>query len=441
MAAMIAVVMLTAVSCHKDSADMGDLMRKVPASAGFVMGVNVKGVLEKAGCKVEGTEILPGSEVQEWLSSNAAHIGNAEREQAELIFSGESGIDPSGAVVFHDGGRTYLSAIIADTPKFMEFVNKQNGGSFSTDNGVDVNGNVAVTGGLFWVNLTSSASIDAAVVKSYSELTEDRSFASRNVAKDMISMSHDIIGWASISSVANSALSFQDAALVSMVSGMMFEDATSVKFEADFLKGEMQLTAAVLNSKDKNAKYLLPLDKISEDAIKNLGVRAELVGAMTVDKKLAKTISGIGSSFGGGFSNDIVSMLSCIDGTVGVALGEIDDFDNFGVIVTTDGNPNLDLLSFLSKIAPTQRIGNMVKIAQGKCDEGIPVAEAAEILKEASVGIVFGNEANERESGVKRGALLLKPQDGSARLSLDIVSISEDENFLVTMMKRESPLP
>lgn len=435
-ALLIVTILLISSSCSREKADMSDLMGKVPASAGMVMGINVKNILEEAGCEVKGTEIKPGKEVQEWLASNGANVGTEAREQLEVLFSGESGVDPSGAVVFYDGGRGYLSGILADTPKFEQFVNKQNGGSFANENGVQVNGNVAIAGGLFWVNLTSTSSIDAAIIKSYSELSEDRSFASRKVAKDMISMSHDLSGWAGISSVANSQLSFQDAALVSMISGIAFEDATSIVFDADFLKGKMSLTASVLNSKDKNAKYLLPLDKISEEAVKNLGVRAELVGAMTVDKKLVKTIGGIGSSFGGGFSKDITSMLSCVDGTVGIALGEIGEFENFGVIVSTDGNPNLDLLAFLSKIAPTQRIGNMVKIAQGKCDDGILIEEAAELLKDASVGVVCGNVAGTPETGIKRAALLVKPKDGSAKLSLEVEGVNPDENILITMMKK-----
>ncbi len=38
-------------SCKKDSADISDLVSKVPSSAEAVIGINLGSLLEKAGCR------------------------------------------------------------------------------------------------------------------------------------------------------------------------------------------------------------------------------------------------------------------------------------------------------------------------------------------------------------------------------------------------------
>ena len=52
-------------SCdNKKSADVSDLLSTVPSSAATVIGLDLRTMLEKAGCKVEGSTITPGKEVE-----------------------------------------------------------------------------------------------------------------------------------------------------------------------------------------------------------------------------------------------------------------------------------------------------------------------------------------------------------------------------------------
>ncbi|MDE6792623.1 MAG: hypothetical protein K2J48_06025, partial [Muribaculaceae bacterium] len=48
MLCLIAVVLTTLTSCKKESSDVSSLLATVPSSAGAVIGVNLKTVLEKA---------------------------------------------------------------------------------------------------------------------------------------------------------------------------------------------------------------------------------------------------------------------------------------------------------------------------------------------------------------------------------------------------------
>lgn len=58
-------------SCKKEPLDISDIIGTVPASAGFVGGLNIRSLLEKAGCDIDGTEIKPGKDLEEWIASKS----------------------------------------------------------------------------------------------------------------------------------------------------------------------------------------------------------------------------------------------------------------------------------------------------------------------------------------------------------------------------------
>ena len=118
---MVAFAPLT--SCQKEkTANVEDLLSTVPSSAGMVVGFNLSSLLEKAGCKIDGSSVTPGKEIKESL--DAAPAGK-QNDLIKALLSGETGIDPVGAILFTDAYNTYFTAAIADTEKYSDFIVKQ----------------------------------------------------------------------------------------------------------------------------------------------------------------------------------------------------------------------------------------------------------------------------------------------------------------------------
>jgi len=427
-------------SCKKEVADTSDLLSTVPSSAGVVVGVNLKSVLEKAGCKVDGSDITPGGDVQKWIDGQKGST-DSQREAMKLVLSGESGIDPVGAIFFTDAYNSYLTAMLADTSKFLEFVKKQTGKEFTETDGVKICGNIAVEGAQMWICISSSDTIDPKAIKNYSSLEQAQSFMTNSFAGKISNMTNDLIGWAQIKSFSGSGMSFGDMAKLNMFAAMLFENATSVSFTYDFLKGKMEGSAVVLNDKGEPAKYLLPADKIDVDKVKALASNAELVGAVSITKDLMKKIENVSSSLGGNMFGVVLNMLGSLDGTVAVALSSL-DFDNMsqGIsgVITTDGNPSPDLMSLLSNVAPPRKDGNLVKFSSGVVSGGLDVARAADFLKGATLGVVINAGASDlggKKDGFKTVAMSLNPEKNGIVLKVMVTGIDEDENMLLTMLK------
>ena len=235
-------------SCKKDSADISDLVSKVPSSAEAVIGINLGSLLEKAGCKVDGVEITPGENMEGWINANKM-LSAKEKESVKMFLSGESGIDPAGAVAFVDAYNSYITAMLADTSKFMEFVKKQTGQEFTETDGVQTCGNVAVAGAQMWVCFSSETSIDAKAIKNYSTLGSEQSFSNNSFAGKISNMSNDITGWGQTKALMRQGMSFSDVATFNVVSSMLFEEATAISFTVDFMKGKLEGRASVLNDK------------------------------------------------------------------------------------------------------------------------------------------------------------------------------------------------
>ncbi|MDE6337463.1 MAG: DUF4836 family protein [Muribaculaceae bacterium] len=275
-------------SCQKDkTADVNELLSTVPSSAGVVVGFNLNALLEKAGCKVEGSSITPGKELQEILASSESS-SNQAKESIKMILSGESGIDPVGAIVFTDAYNTYLTAALADTEKFCDFVVKQTELPFeNADGNVKVSGNIAVSGAQMWVGITSST-IDAKAVKNYASLDNAQSFASLDVASDIATMTHDVVGYGQIKNFSRSGLPLGNATTMTLAAGFLFENASALTFNLDFLKGEFTSKVMLLNDKGNPAKFLLPANKISLDEVKRLPATANAIVAVPSPKTLSR---------------------------------------------------------------------------------------------------------------------------------------------------------
>lgn len=435
---MLAVVIPVLGSCSHEKTDAGDLLSTVPSSAGMVVGINLRTVLEKAGCKVDGSRITPGEDVKNWIESIAGST-DSQKEAMRMVLSGESGIDPAGAIFFTDAYNGYLTAMLADTGEFMDFVKKQTGNDFTESDGVKVNGNIAVSGAQMWVCVTSSAPVDAKAILSYTGLEQSQSFMSNPFSGKISTMTNDIIGWGQIKSLAGRGMSFTGLSKINLLTGMLFEDASSFSFTCDFLKGKLEGRAEVVDTDGKPAKYLLPASKIDGGEVKGLASTAECVGAISITKDLVKRIEKVSSSLGGNMFGPVLDMLGSVDGTVAVALSSIDNpEDGVSAVVTTDGNPSSELMSLLSQFGPTRKEGKLVKVKSGEVSGTLDVASAADFLKTTTMGIVINSGSSSLGSqaeGMQTMSLGLAPENGSIVLKISATGSNPDENMLLTILK------
>ncbi|MDE5881735.1 MAG: hypothetical protein K2H60_08390 [Muribaculaceae bacterium] len=425
-------------SCQKDkTANVSDLLSTVPSSAGIVVGFNLNALLEKAGCKVDGPSITPGKELQEILASSES--SSRSKEEIKMILSGESGIDPVGAIVFTDAYNTYLTAALADTEKFCDFVVKQKELPFENVEGnVKVSGNVAVIGAQMWMGLTSST-IDAKAVKNYASLDNAQSFASLDVASDIATMTHDVVGYGQLKNFARSGLPIGNATTMNLAAGFLFDNASALSFTLDFLKGEAKSKALLLNDKGDPAKFLLPANKISLDEVKRLPATANAIVAAALTKDLIKKITKMAESFGGGFPAQISDALASLDGTTAIAVGSIDNPENaLAAVIATDGKPSLDFMNFLSQFGNTQKDGKIVKLVRGEVSGSLDVPKMSEKLKGATIGLVSSTNSdllNGNGVGITATAITLSPDNGSLSFNAWVQTSEPDTNALLTILK------
>lgn len=440
--AMLCIVLAaipSLTSCKKEVSDTTGLLSTVPSSASAVVGLNIRTMLEKAGCKVDGADITPGEVVEGWLARKANSTAS-ENEAMRLVLSGESGIDPVGAIFFVDAYNSYLTAMLADTGKFQEFVEKQSGQKFTEADGVKTCGNVAMSGAQMWVCLSSQATIDPKAVKNYSALDESQSFMSNPYSADIAGMTDDIVGLVQTGLISSGRSgSFIGAAKTNMALGLLFEDASAFAMKCNFLKGKMELRAEVFNSKGETAKFLLPTSKIDTDLVKSLGSQAEAVMVLSISKDLMKKIDQAGSSLGGNMFGAFIKMFGSIDGTVAAAVSDLDNFsDGLSGAVTTDGNPSNDLMQLLSQFGATRKDGKVVRITNGTPKGSLEMSKAADYFKGAMIGIMINADASDLggpKEGLKTLAFSLAPEGKGITASIDIEGTDPAENMLVTLIK------
>ncbi len=446
---MVAFAPLT--SCQKEkTANVEDLLSTVPSSAGMVVGFNLSSLLEKAGCKIDGSSVTPGKEIKESL--DAAPAGK-QNDLIKALLSGETGIDPVGAILFTDAYNTYFTAAIADTEKYSDFIVKQTELPFEdAGDNVRISGCVAISGAQTWIGL-SNGSLDAKAIKNYANLDKTQSFASLEAAKDMTTMTHDIVGFGQIKNFIAGRLSFSNEALLNLCMGFLFDNATALSFYQDFNNGEVISKAMVLNDKSQPAKYLLPADKISVDEVKKLPANANTLAAAAISKTLVKKVSKMAESFGGTLPATFSAVANVLDGTSAIAIGTPETMDpSYSAIIATDGKAPLEMMQFLSTFGNTQKEDKIVKLSKGEVNGALEVEKMADRLKGATIGVVSHLDADSNDDAVSMlgmidrsfesaGAVFttltatLTPESNSLSLNLNAETANKDENSLLALLQ------
>lgn len=430
---LFAAVAPMLTSCSKDSANAEDILATVPADTPVVAVVNVEKMLDAFGCKANGSEITVSDKIDQAFKGN---LSPEEYQNLKKALAGDSGIEFSVIVYFVSNGYPYITGNLSDPDKFKSFCIEQKIAkeSFSEDNGVEVSGSVALKGTRFWLGVGATA--DGRTIKSFLDLSEKNSFLSNGYAENLVEVDKAVEGWADLSGVMNLAnVDFQSKAMAQVALQTIFKDVEDLGFDLSIDKNEANVKVTPLNSKGKPAKCILPLDKIDEKVVKNLGGDCNVLMAAAISqkgvKKLQEAVSGNGPSYIG----EIVKVLGCLDGTMAFA----GDSNGRGIkgVVSTTGTDTSALVSMLNMGKLTVgKEGNLLMCKTAEPVSGpLQVAEAAKYIDGSTIGVVAkGVGSMSAEDGVV--AFTLRPENETLTINLQLHSEKALADMLVDSAKK-----
>lgn len=433
-------------SCSKDKADVSMLLASVPSSSGGVMGINVGSLLEKAGFEIENGEIKQDKNCEKLLASLPAEF----KEIASAFADGSTGVDLSGAILFYDLNRSYLTFGLNDTNAFREYAESHTGEKFSEQSGVSICRNIAVKGVQAWIALNDHR-IDPVNISGYASLSESQSFLQNPQASKILEMEHDIYGWGKIGAMTNRLLDFQEATIFNLFTGTLFEDADQMVIKADCEKGEFEAKLTVLNQKGKPAKYMLSADKIDMETLKSVSAGSDIVVAASITPKLLKQVDHLATVMGKGQYKLISEALSELDGTVAIALADPDNlYENISGVATASSDNPMKLKILISQTVPLKSEGKLLKFGKGTMNGTMTPDVVADNLKGACFGIVSDFPVyplseftsipfiNKTIGSLQTYCLKLEPEDGSVAMEIEVKSKDKNENILKTVVKANS---
>lgn len=430
------IILGAASSCQRsESADATDLLATVPSDASIVAVANVSAMLEKAGCKVSDDKITPSDEITSLIASFKSPQAKAI---AEAFFNGNSGIDPSMALIFAEGYYKYVTGIAADPDKFKKTVTDITKQQFAVKDDIDICANVALKGNQFWVNIGTN-SIDPREAKHFATLSREQSFLSNNAADRLSTFDSDIAGWANIAGALNSSsVDFQQRAMLQVALQTTFHDAADATFSLTFNKGEMTGAMGILNSKGKPAKFLLASETLDMKTMESIGGNADMLFAIGIPHKLIEQLQKDTQSKSASLLGIYLQALGAIDGTVAIASDT--DGNSLKGTVTTNGQSTGQLTSFLDGLGLSVKLdGKMLQVSKGQLQGTASVADLATDLKGAVAGLAAVNPkpgtSSRFEAQLKSFALTLKPASSSIELHFDAKSTQPDQNFLLTLLR------
>lgn len=421
---MLMAVLLLAAGCSKtDHSDLEGLLNTVPADANAVAVINIEKIADKLGCKSDGKKITLTSEVRLALEKGAANEDT--KKFITGICDGDAGVSLYSMVYF-SASRDYLTGLLDDPDKFVEFMQKQE----STDStSVEVQtigdarlvGHAAVIGNQFWISYPGTP--DEEQLQHYMTLKGPQSFAANDAAKSLVS-DDDVVSF--VADINRAISGMPDKKQIRMGSAFIFDDPAYLAGGVRIDKRDVLLKANVLNSDLKPSKLLIPVDKIDTSMVKDFDGTAEAFMAVALPKELLKKLAELASMPGA--AGSIGSALSQIEGTVAARMG--DKTQNIEARVHSTGKDFIQLTQLLQMFgADVTRNGDILTISVGgkNFDGALTSVDAASAFKGAWIGLMIAHFPG-RESTT---TATLK-EDGKS-LQLDM-KIAEGVDDILTMM-------
>lgn len=388
---LVAMILVMAAGCSKGNNDAESLIRTVPADAANVAVLNIARTIENLGCSTDGSTVKLSSDIQKFIDSDKS-MSDKNRRMIKDFCEGKTGMAIS-SLVFFSASRTYVTGLLDDPDKFVEYMCSEtvNGSKLDAPvadaNGARTVGDFVVIGNQFWTAMEGTA--DAEQLKYYQGLNEQQSYASSPAA----SLLKEDKALTFVADVNKLMSTMREGGAVNMVSSLLVEDLTYVAGNADFDKKKLKMTAKVLDSDMKHAQLLLPAKNIDTGIIKSLGGNADMYFAAGLSKSLMKKIAGIAGSALGKNASQITGPLGQIDGTVAVR-GD-SRMKEFEAKVQTSGKDFAEISTLLQNFSQmnVSRDGDVITVSspEAKISGSMSSSDAAGKLKGAWIGCVMAN--------------------------------------------------
>lgn len=431
LATLLALVALLATSCSSQkSADASDLLATVPSDVSMVSVVNLQSILDKAGCKIDGDKVKPSKDFEKAIGQ----IANAPlREFMEVFTTGESGVDASIGILFCEGYNVFFTGIASDPGNLKTIYEKGGNPAFVKEKGIEISGRMAIAGNQFWLCLTKNIDIDD--VRHFTTIDRTQSFLENENSERLLTISKDIEGWGNISGMMNVAdLGFEERAKLQIALQILFDDPSSVIFSLESDKGEFEIEARVLNSKNKTAKYLLPTDKVDVETVKVLGCDADMLYALAVPQQMIAKLKKDTSSKGISLLGAYLEPLGCLDGTLAVAGSPLEG----KMILTTTGQNTAGLIDMAQSIAGIEfkKDGKLLVSQSGSPRGALSAEKEASEFKNAMGGFIMKNNGiSWLPRAIDTFSVMLYSEDGGIEVKAEAKTADEKKNAMLSLLE------
>lgn len=403
-------------ACSKDdSQDAAALLETVPADADFALIIKPAAMARKAGCKVSQTAIsLP-----ENLRKEMDAIPNtAARSRVEGILEGKAGVALNALCIF--GSRQAYATGLLDNPSdFKQFVEKNLGDTFTSEEGVNVCGSFAYVGNQFWIALQGNA--DGTEIARYPKLSKSQSFAGKEESELIIGSKEDLACVANLNSLLGTY--GRNRAQISLAMSAAFDNASALFVSADTSDKGLTLTAQPVGDNGKPAKFLLPTATIDVKTVASLQGNGSVVMAAAIPKALVKKFTDLLSSFGGGLPQPFVEALADIDGTMAFTT----TLRSMRGIVSLSKTPSPQLVELVGNISGSVVTvqGKSLLLSQGSDTPAAPLnpTDVASRFKGAMIGVASVDLPGTPDSDSQSApAVYVKavPDNNSVRIQADL---------------------
>lgn len=345
---LTAVLLAMAVLTGCGDSSKKKLLSTIPADAELVMYMDVQTVYDQLEIKKDGDSYSYCKELKDIVDASGMDKKTL-KEALKMVDETEKYI-----AIFYTDNNLWMTFNVKDGDDFCDYVRQLDKSmDVETVDGYKViDHTMAVSDKQVWL----SDNIDTSTLKLFESLSDDNKFSERfdKVADEMVSpevMAATFYNINNMMKVAN--LSQEEVAGVRMILSMAFDDAEYVfgvgRLTSDGMEGESR----VLNEKQENAKFLLPMSKITGESLSKIDNNAPLVAAASISPELVTKIVNMVSNMGHMSSEDTegFNLVKNISGTSAFSFSGPNDFivsigfkdgqaaENFGRFLATLGAP------------------------------------------------------------------------------------------------------
>lgn len=309
------------------------LLDNVPADAEMVMLLDVQRVLDQLELKKDGDSYSYCKELKQVIDASGV-----SRKDVKKVFEAIDQTEKT-VVVFTANDNLWITFRVKSEEDFMKYLKEiDDDVDFDDEDDFEVYENIAVKDNQVWIGAPINGydfKLDLKELKRLGDLPGDKKFtdkfgkiADALCADDVVSGAYySIDGLLSIA-MQSGELNQQERAAMSVAMSMAFDDAECVlsvgRLNNDGFEGE----ARVLNSKQENAKFLLPMDKIDAGSLSKIDNNSPLVMATAISPELVKKLVGLVRQHVGLSSSDEegVNILESLAGTSAFSFAGPEDF-------------------------------------------------------------------------------------------------------------------